>query len=261
MRYLDTGRPRVFAHRGACGRRPENTMESFREGLDAGAELLELDVHASRDGGIVVFHDATLERTTDGKGRIQDLTLAELAALDAGHGFEDEHGGHPFRGSGIRVPTLEQVLREFPDTPLNIEVKQASPPIEAAVMDVVDRHSARERVLMAAAEHAIMTRLRAVCDGTLTSSSADDVLAFVEHGRDDDYRHPGDALQVPPWFGDIELVTSEFVEIAHARGVEVHVWTINEEAEIHRLLDLGVDGVMSDFPERLVSVVRERANG
>lgn len=261
MRYLDTSIPRRFAHRGASGRRPENTLESFAEGLEAGAELLELDVHGTRDGEIVVFHDATLERTTDGSGPIKERTLAELKRLDAGFHFTgDREGeqGRPYRGEGVRIPTLREVLEAFPAAPLNIEVKQDEPAIERHVVEIIERCGAAERVLLAAAEDGIMQRLRAVAGGMLTSSAAGEVVAFVEQGADDDYRHPGDALQVPPYFGDIELVTEGFVEAAHRRGVEVHCWTINDAAEIERLLDLGVDGLMSDFPERLVAALQRR---
>jgi glycerophosphoryl diester phosphodiesterase len=156
------------------------------------------------------------------------------------------------------VPTLEEVLETFPGTPLNIEMKQQEPAIERGVVELIERHGATDRVLLASAEDAIMKRARTVSGDMLTSSSADEVVAFIEAGEDETYRHPGDALQVPPFYGDIELVTQRFVELAHRRGVEVHVWTLNDPAEIDRLIDLGVDGLMSDFPERLVSAVRSR---
>ncbi|MEE8311060.1 MAG: glycerophosphodiester phosphodiesterase [Candidatus Binatia bacterium] len=260
MRFLDTSKPRLFAHRGASGRRPENTLESFAEGLDAGAELLELDVHATRDGQIVVLHDSTLDRTTDGAGPIRALSLSELRRLDAGYRFADDRAGFPYRGKGIRVPTLAEVFEAFPGTPLNIELKQDEPAIERGVIDLIERSGASERVLLAAAEDGIMKRIRAVAGGMLTSSAAGEVVAFIEAAEDDTYRHPGAALQVPPFYGDIELVTAGFVDVAHRRGVEVHVWTLNDPAEIDRLLDLGVDGLMSDFPERLVTAVRARGH-
>ena len=260
MRYLNSNRPRLFAHRGASGRRPENTLESFAEGLEAGAQLLELDVHASSDGEIVVFHDSTLERTTDGAGPVKARTLAELRELDAGYRFhDDEREGFPYRDRGIRIPTLREVLESFPDVPLNIEVKQDAPAIEHDVVALIEEHRAAGRVLLAAAEDGIMKRVRAACGSMLTSSSAGEVVSFIEHAESPDYRHPGNALQVPPYYGDIELVTEGFVEIAHSRGVEVHCWTINDTDEMERLFELGVDGLMSDYPERLVRVARRWA--
>ncbi len=261
MTYLDGPRPRLFAHRGASGTAPENTLEAFAEGLAAGADRLELDIHATADGEIVVFHDETLERTTNGSGLVRERTLAELKKLDAGYHFLDESGRFPFRGKGVRIATLAEVLEEFPDTPLNVELKYDDGKEVEAFFDVVDAHGARDRVLAAAFEDHIIQRLRLVGRGVLSSLSAAEVAQFVGgcitdtlHG----YVAPGQALQVPPRHEDVEIVTPDFIECAHRFGMEVHVWTINDEAEMERLLDLGVDGLMSDFPKRALEVYRRR---
>jgi len=218
-------------------------------------------VHATADGQVVVFHDETLDRTTDGTGPIRALPLAALQRLDAGHRFRARDGTYPFRGRGLRVPTLAEVVAAFPGVPLNIEVKQAAPPIEAAVLAVLDREAARERTLLAAEDAAIMARIRAAAPEVLTSFSAAEVAEWVYRLRDGQlarYRPPGIALQVPPTFGDIAIVTADSVATAHRLGVEVHAWTINEEQEIEALLDLGVDGIMTDFPARGVAAFRRR---
>jgi glycerophosphoryl diester phosphodiesterase len=262
MRYLDTTRPRVFGHRGASGLVPENTLPAFAAAIDSGATLLELDVHASRDGGIVVFHDETLERTTDATGPIRERSLAELRNLDAGYGFTTADGSRPFRGGGITIPTLDEVLVAFPETPLNVEIKQREPDIVAAVIGSLERHQATERVLLAAAEDDIMARVRAAAPPTLTGFSMGEAVEFYgrcQSGDFDGYRAPGFALQVPHHHEDVEVVNAAFVDRAHDVGLEVHVWTIDDEAEMHELLDLGVDGLMSDFPARIVGVLRERA--
>jgi glycerophosphoryl diester phosphodiesterase len=232
-----------------------------REGVAGGADRLELDVHQTRDGHIVVFHDETLERTTDGTGFLRDRTLAELKTLDAGHRFEDASGGPPFRGRGIRIPTLSEVLDEFPDTPHNIEVKHDDGGAVEAFFALLDRHRARERVLAAAFEDEIARRIREVAPEALTSLSAGEVAMFFGlflSGSIEGYRPPGKAFQVPPSHEGIEIVTPAFVGAAHGLGMEVHVWTINEEAEMERLLDLGVDGLMSDFPARARAVFERR---
>ncbi|HYC21424.1 MAG TPA: glycerophosphodiester phosphodiesterase [Candidatus Bathyarchaeia archaeon] len=259
MRYLDGPRPRLFAHRGAAGEAPENTLVAFAAGIAAGADRLELDVHATRDGEVVVIHDATLERTTDGTGDVKSLLLAELQRLDAGYRFTDAAGRHPYRGRGIRVPTLAELLAEFPEVPLNIEIKQDDPPIEAAVLAVLDRFGARSRTLLAAEEASIMARIRAATQDVVTSFSAHEVAELVGRhrvGDFDGYRPAGIALQIPPSFGDVELITAETVETAHRLGLEVHAWTINEESEMESLLALGVDGIMSDFPGRAAGVLK-----
>jgi glycerophosphoryl diester phosphodiesterase len=259
--YLDGPRPRLFAHRGASGTAPENTLEAFAEGLAAGADRLELDIHATADGEIVVFHDDTLERTTNGSGLLRERTLAELKKLDAGYHFRDESGHFAYRGRGVRIATLTEVLREFPDVPLNVELKYDDGKEAEAFFDVVDAQDARERVLAAAFEDHIIQRLRIVGRDVVSSLSAAEVAQFVGGcmmENLDGYVPPGRALQVPPRHEDVEIVTPFFIEMAHRFGMEVHVWTINDEVEMDRLLDLGVDGLMSDFPGRALEVYRRR---
>jgi glycerophosphoryl diester phosphodiesterase len=260
MRYLDGPRPRLFAHRGGAREAPENTLEAFAGGLRAGADRLELDVHGTADGAVVVIHDATLDRTTDGTGEVRALPLAEVRACDAGYHFRDARGAASFRGRSVRVPTLAELLERFPGVPLNIEIKQHEPAIEEAVLAVLDRFAARAQVLLAAEQPPIMERIRARAPGMLTGSSVADVVAFAEAWeaeRLEDYRHPGAALQVPPDFLGRPLVTAEMVERAHRLGVEVHVWTIDEAGEMERLLALGVDGIMTDLPTVAAAVFAE----
>lgn len=261
MTYLDGPRPRLFAHRGASGTAPENTIEAFLEGIAGGADRLELDVHASADGHIVVFHDDDLARITGTAGLVRERTLAELRQLDAGFHFQDEGGRHRFRGKGIRIPTLAEVLETFPDVPLNIEIKHDDGATVERFFDVLDRHHARPRVLAAAFEDDILQRIRAVSPEAVTSLSAAEVADFVGRCMTeslDGYRRPGRALQVPAEHEGIEIVTPYFVKAAHDFGMEVHVWTINDEAEMDRLLDLGIDGLMSDFPARARAVFDRR---
>ena len=260
MDYLEGPRPRLFAHRGGSLEAPENTLAAFANGLRAGADRLELDVHGTADGEVVVIHDPTLERTTDGVGEVRALSLAEIQRCDAGNRFRAADGTPTFRGRGIRVPTLGEVLAAFPGVPLNIEIKQLEPGIEDAVFAVLDRFSALGQVLLAAEDGRIMSRIRARAGGVLTGSSVDDVIAFAEAweaDRLDRYRHPGAALQVPPDFMGRPLVTRQLVEHAHRLGIEVHVWTIDDVAEMKRLLALGVDGLMTDRPQLAASVLQD----
>lgn len=261
MRYLEGPRPRLFAHRGGARIAPENTLAAFAAGLAAGADRLEMDVHATRDGHVVVIHDATVDRTTDGTGEVRALTLAALQRLDGGARFADSAGEPTFRERGIRVPTLAEVLETFPGVPLNIEIKQEEPAIEDAVLAVLDRFAARAQVLLAAEEASIMARIRAAAPDVLTSFSAADVLEFVtawHGGQMAAYRAPGIALQIPPSFGDVALVTAESVALAHRLGLEVHVWTIDDAAEMAALLDLGVDALMTDVPPLAAQLLRAR---
>jgi glycerophosphoryl diester phosphodiesterase len=222
---------------------------------------LELDVHATADGEVVVIHDETVDRTTDGTGPVRALTLTTIQRLDAGHRYQAPDGSYAFRGRAIRVPTLSELLEACPAVPLNIEIKQADPPIERPVLAILERYGARDRTLLAAEDGNIMSRIREAAPDVLTSFSAPEVAEFVFRLRDRGlagYRPPGMALQVPPQFGETVIVTPALVDAAHRLGLEVHVWTINDEAEMERILDLGVDGLMTDFPARAIGVLRRR---
>lgn len=218
-------------------------------------------MHATADGQVVVFHDAEVDRTTDGSGPVNGFTLAELQRLDAGARFTNADGTHPHRGHGIRVPTLAALCAACPTTPLNIEIKQDEPAIEAAVLAILDAHDARSRTLLAAEHQHIMERIRAAGPDMPTSASAAEVADFVRRVGERDlagYRPAFVALQVPPAFAGIDIVTPESVRVAHDLGVEVHVWTINDAPEMERLLDLGVDALMTDFPAIGAAVVAKR---
>jgi glycerophosphoryl diester phosphodiesterase len=252
MSYFALPRPRVFGHRGASGIAPENTLPSFALAAALGADYLELDVHATSDGTVVVLHDATLERTTDGEGPVAACPWEVASTLDAGHHFTFDGRTFPYRGQGVRIPTLASVLAAFPRHCFNIEIKQAQPAIVAEVVGLIDAAGAAQRSLLAAADDGIMHDIRrTVGDRIVTGMSVVDVALFVGRSQRGDwsgYAPPGRALQIPPRHEAVELATREHVEAAHRFGCEVHVWTINEPAEIERLLDLGVDGIMSDFP-------------
>jgi glycerophosphoryl diester phosphodiesterase len=263
--YFDVPIPSVIGHRGACGELPENTIPAFGLAATQGAVILETDVHISRDGALVLIHDEVLERTTNGRGRIADHSLAELRALDAGYRFDPAgDGSFPFRGRGLQIPTLEETLEAFPKQHWNVEIKEHIPALIEGTVAAVRKAGREDSVLLAAAEDPIMHDLRAhlaQCGARpAVGASTGDVIAFVRAALEGKAPPPGPmALQVPPGFGDRPLVTRAFVDHAHAHGLFVHVWTINEPAEIERLFDLGVDGVMSDFPERVAKVVAARA--
>ncbi len=254
--FFAVPRPIVFGHRGACGERPENTLASFERALAQGAQVIETDVHATRDGVVVILHDADLARTTDGHGAVADLSFAELQALDAGFRFQASDGSFPFRGRGLRVPALAEAFARFPGVRFNVEVKRSERELVRATLALVREHE-REALTLIAAEREDAMALVHQEVATLgvepaLGASVADVLGFVRaavEGREPPPRPM--ALQIPPEFVGRPLVTRELLEFAHKHDVQVHVWTVNEPAEMRRLLALGVDGVMSDFPGRL----------
>jgi glycerophosphoryl diester phosphodiesterase len=257
MTFLDRRRPRLFAHRGGAALAPENTLAAFSAGMAAGADILELDVHGTLDGHIVVIHDETLNRTTNGSGEVKQHTLSAIQRLDAGYHFQTPAGEFSFRGLGCRVPLLSELLEAFPHAKFNIEIKQEEPAIHEAVLAVLDRFHARPRTLLAAEEARVMARIRGAAPDILTSYTAAEVVEFLvrlQAGTLAGSPPPGVALQVPPTFGEMVIVTAESVAAAHALGLEVHVWTINEESEMEALVRLGVDGIFTDFPDRAVAL-------
>lgn len=253
--------PVNFAHRGASARRPENTLVAFREAVAAGSGGLELDVHMTRDGRIVVIHDDTVDRTTDGTGCVRDMTLAEVRRLDAGYRFTDD-GTRTYRDRGLRVPTLEEVFEEFPDRSVNVEIKEDLPGIERAVLRTIREAGAGDRTLVAAQRHAVMRRFREVSGGEVpTSASGREIRVFFLLNR---LRLTGllspayDALQVPVRYRGVRVLTPRFVRAAHDLGVRVDAWTVDDPCEMGRLLDMGVDVVMTNCPERLQEVLQQR---
>lgn len=257
-------RPLVIAHRGASGELPENTLPAFERAAEQGAVILETDVHRSRDGFVVLSHDPAVERMTGGSGAVEELTLEELRALDAGHRFSPDGGrSFPERGRGHRIPRLSEALEHFPRMRFNVELKRTDAKLVDATLAVIRAAGADERTLLAAGEDATMRLLRERLEASglrpAMGASTGDVLGFLralESGGEPPTEPM--ALQVPPSFGGRELVSRELVDFAHRFDVQVHVWTVNEPDEMRRLLDLGVDGLMSDFPGRLRQVVDER---
>jgi glycerophosphoryl diester phosphodiesterase len=254
--FFDVDRPTVIGHRGSAGNRPENTLLSFETALAQGAQILESDIHLSRDGVPILLHDPNLDRTTDGKGDASESTWAELGALDAGIRFEDENGNTPFRGKGVRIPSLEEAFEHFPDARFNLEIKCTGLDGIRATLDLVERFDRADRTLLAAGEDEIMQDLRtALATRTIrpaVGASLSEIVAAVASALGDSEMPPGVmALQIPSTFAGQPLATREFVAHAHANGVQVHVWTVNELDEIEALLDIGVDGIVTDHPGRM----------
>lgn len=245
------GRPLVFAHRGGAALRPENTLLAFDHGLSTGADGLEFDVHLSRDGVVVVHHDRTLERTTDGRGAVAALTAGELARLDAGHHFAG------FRGAAGGVPTLESVLHRYPAAPLIIELKVNDPVLAHRTIDLVRAAGAIDRVALGSFGTRVLRAARAYEPAIRTGSSHEETRLALYRSwvRWPVRRPPYREFQVPEQSGSTRVVSPRFVRDAHDAGVSVHVWTVDDPADMRRLIDWGVDGLISDRPDVAVEVV------
>ncbi len=265
--FFDVPVPHAIAHRGAGGEAPENTLPAFELAWRQGVQILESDVHPTADGVAVLLHDERLDRTTNGSGLVTETSSERLYELDAGHRFSVDDGQtFPARGQGIRVPTLAEALEALTEARFNLEIKAGSPEFIESVVELVMETGAEDRTLLTAGEDPVMADLRPVLERTgakvAQGASLADVVGFVRAASEGGTPPPEPmALQIPADFGGRPLVTRELVEFAHAHDVLVHVWTINEPAEIERLLDLGVDGLVSDFPRRVIDAIERRAAG
>jgi glycerophosphoryl diester phosphodiesterase len=258
-RFFSGPAPRLFAHRGASARAPENTLEAFRLAREQGAPYLELDIHLSADGELVVIHDSSVSRTTGRRGRVENMTLAELRKLDAGFKFTMDHGRtFPYRAKGLRIPTLSEVLETFSETRITVELKPTQDGVAEKLAETLRRHHAEERVIVASSEQDLLRRFRQAAPHVATSFSKDEVRDFLVRlrgGAMDGYRPPGVAFQVPEYKGLRRVVSKAVIDAIHRLGVEIHVWTVNEPVHIARLLGWGVDGIMTDDPGRAIANV------
>ena len=259
--------PLVIAHQGGDGLWPSSTRFAYEGAAALGADVLEMDVHLSRDGRLVVIHDDTVDRTTDAEGEVAGLDADALAGVDAGHDWSPGRRGEafPYRagsphrdGNGFGVPRLTEILADHPTAPLLIEIKPdaAAPAVELCT---VLREEGRAADAVVSSFHpTALTAFREACPEVATGATPNEVRVFLVLSRlrlDGPYRPPFDALQVPETEGDIRIVTPSLVAAAHAKGVQVHVWTVDEADDMTRLLDLGVDGLITDRPDRALAVM------
>ncbi|WP_416977771.1 glycerophosphodiester phosphodiesterase [Streptomyces sp. T028] len=243
--YLDHPGPIPFAHRGGAADGLENTVAQFRRAVETGYRYIETDVHATRDGKLVAFHDGTLDRVTDGAGRIADLPWADVRHARVA-------GKEP-------VPLFEELLETFPDVRWNVDIK-AEPALHP-LLNLIARTGTWDRICVGSFSEARVVRAQRLAGPRLaTSYGTRGVLnlRLRSWGVPAALRPSAVAAQVPETQSGIQVVDRRFVRTAHARGLQVHVWTINDPDAMHRLLDLGVDGIMTDHIDTLRKVMEDR---
>lgn len=252
------GAPLLFAHRGGSALAPENTLEAFTEAVERwGADVLEMDVRLTRDGALVVIHDATVNRTTDGQGAVRDHTLQELRRLDAGARFIDLKGQASFRGKGVRIPLFTQVLDRFPHTRLNVDAKD--PDAQPMLVRLLHERGEEDRVLLASAEED--GRADALGYRGPVSASRRQIRNFFLSHRlpgGGPYTPSTDALQIPYRWERRQVTSPALIREAHRRNLPVHVWTVDDPARMEELLDWGADGIQTDRPDLLAEVLHRR---
>jgi glycerophosphoryl diester phosphodiesterase len=236
-------------------------MYAFKRAVALRVDVLETEIQSTADNILVLMHDSTVDRTTNGSGPISDFTLEELKTLDAGYNWTSDGGRtFPFRGSGITVPTLEEVFTALPTVRINIDIKQPKRSLVESLGKTIRTLDMVDRVMVASFSSKVLKVFRRAYPEVATSAGTGEVALFymmnlVFLGAV--YRPACQAFQVPEYSSGLRVLTKRFVDTAHGLNLEVHVWTINETTDMQRLLELGVDGLITDFPDRLISLLQE----
>lgn len=256
--YLNAEHPIRFAHRGSRVLWPENTLHSFHQAVALGYRYIETDIRVTRDGVVVVFHDEDLERLTNGVGKVRDWDWDDLKHLDAAYNFSPDGTDYPLRGTGITIPRLDETFDTFPKVRFNIDLKPKN--AEWAVADVVVRKRRQDAVLIGGFIDARSSRFRRITKGTVaTSAGSSTAMAMYAASRvGKTVRRQVDAYQLPDKMKGASI-DKKLVDSIHAAGAHIHVWTVDEPDDMHRLLDLGVDGIVTDRPDVLNAVLTERS--
>jgi len=258
--YFDAPRPMVIAHQGGDGLRPSNTLLAFQHAVDLGVDVLEMDVHRTADGALVLMHDATVDRTTDGSGALAAMTLAEVRTLDAAFHWPYQGETWPYRGRGVRVPTLAEVVERFPSLRYNVEIKPDSAEVGAALCDELTRLGAAQRVLVASFHADAMAGFRRACPQVPTSAHRSEMNWFYLR-----YRlglgwltsPTAVALQLPQRYEDYDFTEPDFIRAAND-GLHLDFWTVNDAEEMRLLVERGAGGIITDRPDVLLEVLDRR---
>lgn len=262
--YRDIDRPLVIAHQGGDGLWPGNTMYAFDQAVETGADVLEMDAHITKDGHIVLMHDEEIDRTTEGTGLIEEMTLQELKQLDAAYRWSPDDGNtFPFRDQGIRVPILDELFEKYPQMRYVIEIKLTQNRIDKPLCDLIRRHSMQDKVVIASFHDQAMQNFRETCPEVATSASRGEVTKFVLLGKIflSGLLMPQYESIQPPYDPEesmnIPIMTQRFIQGAHAKNIAVEPWTVDDPALMKQYIEWGVDGIITDRPDLMVEVLNE----
>lgn len=247
-KYFDCPCPQLMAHRGASGAYPDSTLLAFEKALEMGSDILELDVHLSKDGKIIVSHDDSLLRTTGFDWKIDEKSFKEIETLDAGFTFQNSEGEFPYRDKGLKIITLGQLVKAFPTARFNIEIKSNSKKLAHKLRKYIRKKKLGERVVVASKYSLALKAYRGTGEqASMTSANLNDIVwAYIDWVFNRDLSDaPYEILQLP-----YAYVNQSLVDYFHKNNKQVHVWTVNDTEDIRSMLMLGVDGVMTDYPER-----------
>lgn len=255
-----TSRTLVIAHRGGAGISPENTLFAYKRAINLGVDMLELDIHRSLDGELIVIHDSTVDRTTDGSGAIVAMTLEEIKKLDAGFRWTNNGGKtFPFRGQGIQIPTLREVFQAFPDIKINVEPKYETPSPVAPLCSLIKEFNREDKIIVGSFRDEVLEDFRKTCPNVATSASPSEATFFLARykiGLSQNSSPQMQVLQIPQRIGSLQIVDENYIKAIHERDLDVHVWTINDVEDMKELIKIKADGIMTDYPDRLLELLK-----
>jgi glycerophosphoryl diester phosphodiesterase len=261
--FFQADAPMVIAHRGGAALAPENTLAAFEKARSLGVDVIEFDVRMTRDGHLVVVHDLSINRTTNGEGGVHEFSLEEIGKFDAAYRFSTDGKEFPYRGRGLRIPTVEDVFRQFGDLRMSIEIKtpptvMGYPDIELKLWNLIEQYGMHDKVLISSFSHEIMTRFaRHSGDRVALSASGREARTFILLHRiflTPLYRPESDAFQIPVAYGALRLDDERLILNARNLNMAVIYWTVNEEEAMRRLLARGASGIITDRPDLLMKV-------
>ncbi|MBL8090680.1 MAG: glycerophosphodiester phosphodiesterase [Anaerolineales bacterium] len=250
----------VIAHQGGDGIAPGNTMLAFQNAVDIGVDVLEMDLHITKDDVLVLIHDETIDRTTNGTGEVESMTLDELKTFDAGYDWSRDEGvTFPFRGQGITIPTLEEVFTAYPDKRMVIEIKKSNASMIEPFCNMIREYNMQEKIVVASFYDDKMKAFREACPEVATSSAKNETTVFVLLSKvflTGFYSPQFYSLQVPEESSGITVMTESFIRAAHERNLAVEPWTINDEETMRKFIEWGVDGIMTDRPDIMIEILK-----
>lgn len=256
--------PLVIAHQGGDGVWPGDTLYAFEKAVETGADVLEMDAHITKDGHIVLMHDEKVDRTTDGTGHIEEMTLDELKQLDAAYDWSNDGGQtFPYRGLGIQVPTLDEVFGKFPQMRYVIEIKLTKNPIDKPLCNLIREYNMQNNVMVASFHDDAMRNFRSTCPEVATSASRGEATKFVILGKVflSGLVAPGYQSIQPPYDPresyNIPIMTRRFIREAHAKNIHVEPWTVDDPGLMQQYIEWGVDGIITDRPDLMVELLKE----
>lgn len=254
--------PVVLAHRGDSKRFPENTLPAFRSALEMKVDVIETDVHITKDGIVVIWHDDDLSRLCGEEVAVYEKTYDELLQYDAGSFYIDDNGEKPFEGKGITIARFDELLSLDPNQRINVDMKDPKPELVHALAKLLREYKAAHRVCVASFHSQNIFLLRKIFPEALTSFTSKEVAKYVlsiNFGLGFLWKNfPACVFQMPEKEKGIRLLTKRFIRYCHKRGLKIQIWTINEADEMRRLLKMGVDGLFTDDPALLIEVLKNK---